>query len=326
MPFSVSGTFTWQVLCYIFAFTIHILSPILPVQLLGSSKRQLHSGNGSFKNVPWTREIFQYHHIHFDYHNTMASTSMPCSTPLTPDQFIATQTRQANLAELPTDEQSCPICHIKYGEAEGRTLPEAAVRIAGCNHVFGRRCLQQHVHGGFAYSKTCPQCRAKLFGPATADDLQAVSARLRELEQRALVLEEGIATARQDLSAASDAVERGVSYAGWELQRILASVRRITAESARIAQAVAEMRAEMEEMEDDLWRRTVATQDEFALRFAEAVFAGADDSMLRAIMEERDALLAAEADDDNDDDDDDDVPSLDADMGECGGWRVRAGG
>jgi hypothetical protein len=259
MPFSVSGTSTWEVLYYIFAFTIHTLSPILPLHLLGSSKHQLHSGNGSFKNVPWTRQIFQDHQLHFDYHNTMASTSMPCSTPLTPDQFIATQTRQSNLAELPTDEQSRPICHIKYGEAEGRTLPEAAVRIAGCNHVFGRRCLQQHIHGGFAYSKTWPQCRAKLFGTATADDLQAVSARLRELEQRALVLEEEIATARHDLRADSDAVDRCVPGAGRELQWISANMRRITVEGPQITQAVAEVRAEINEIEDDIWERAAAT-------------------------------------------------------------------
>ncbi|KAJ4984821.1 SET domain-containing protein [Stagonosporopsis vannaccii] len=68
----------------------------------------------------------------------------------------------------------CFICHTPYADPPQNyvhpDLPdgdeEYAVQIQNrseCKHIFGRRCLEQHIRGGNPWSHTCPLCRTEWF-------------------------------------------------------------------------------------------------------------------------------------------------------------------
>lgn len=69
------------------------------------------------------------------------------------------------IASLPEDERSCPICLEKYESASTTTAAttsdetEPAVRLA-CRHVAGKNCLRTWLVSG---NLTCPFCRAHVY-------------------------------------------------------------------------------------------------------------------------------------------------------------------
>ncbi|KAI4237740.1 MAG: hypothetical protein LQ352_007921 [Teloschistes flavicans] len=52
------------------------------------------------------------------------------------------------------DQPDCPICICPYGSLPSSELP---VKIPGCGHIFGRKCIAQWLG---RHSNTCPLCRA----------------------------------------------------------------------------------------------------------------------------------------------------------------------
>jgi hypothetical protein len=117
-------------------------------------------------------------------YRTLAVPSSPChqGVPIVnmpneiPDsqirEFLATNTRPV----VPTDSADieCPICQIPYASPPQTSvhpdLPsgeeEYAVQIqnkAECRHIFGRRCLEDHIRSGKPWSHKCPFCRTGWF-------------------------------------------------------------------------------------------------------------------------------------------------------------------
>ncbi|MCJ1462730.1 hypothetical protein MMC07_001333 [Pseudocyphellaria aurata] len=74
-----------------------------------------------------------------------------------------------NTTNLPEEEQSCPVCLLKYDDSapitagstssEEASEKEPALRLQ-CNHVVGGSCLRIWFGGG---KTTCPFCRANVF-------------------------------------------------------------------------------------------------------------------------------------------------------------------
>lgn len=82
--------------------------------------------------------------------------------------FLALNTRPVILTDC--SDKECPICLAPYASPPPTSvhpaLPsgeeEYPVQIqdkAECTHVFGRRCLEDHLRGGNPWSRTCPFCR-----------------------------------------------------------------------------------------------------------------------------------------------------------------------
>lgn len=67
--------------------------------------------------------------------------------------------------DLPEDSRICAICTEPYNSD---TYPEQACKVGHCGHVLGRTCLSTWVMpAGSRPNKTCPLCRAVLFGGDT---------------------------------------------------------------------------------------------------------------------------------------------------------------
>ena len=67
--------------------------------------------------------------------------------------------------DLPEDSRTCAICREPYNTNQN---PEQACKVGHCGHVFGRTCLSTWVTpAGSRPNKTCPLCRAVLFGADT---------------------------------------------------------------------------------------------------------------------------------------------------------------
>jgi hypothetical protein len=101
-------------------------------------------------------------------------SSMPNTIPeYQISNFLSRNTLSLPVYSLPNDsphDQQCPICHIFYADPPSNYVhpqfpgntPEYACQIrnvAGCNHIFGRRCLERHIRGNLPWSHTCPLCR-----------------------------------------------------------------------------------------------------------------------------------------------------------------------
>ena len=71
------------------------------------------------------------------------------------------------LDDLPEDSRTCAICKEPYNTDQN---PEQACKVGHCGHVLGRTCLSTWVTpAGRRPNKTCPLCRAVLFGADTPD-------------------------------------------------------------------------------------------------------------------------------------------------------------
>jgi hypothetical protein len=107
------------------------------------------------------------------YHRGVSIVNMPNAIPDSQIRdFLATNTKPV----VPTDSADieCPICQIPYASppqiAVHPDLPsgeeEYAVKIqnkAECRHIFGRRCLEDHIRSGKPWSHKCPFCRTGWF-------------------------------------------------------------------------------------------------------------------------------------------------------------------
>ncbi|KAH7406290.1 hypothetical protein DE146DRAFT_651264 [Phaeosphaeria sp. MPI-PUGE-AT-0046c] len=153
---------------------------------------------------------------------------MPNSIPAFQIQnFLSRHTAQVPIFSLPNTsphDQQCPICHSFYIDPPsshyvhpdfplGAHIAEYAVRIknvGGCEHIFGRRCLEKHLKAGLPWSHTCPMCRREWLPPPNAgrrDILREIDGALQGLERvEELVRDDG---ARM----AVEGVERGLRRA-----------------------------------------------------------------------------------------------------------------
>lgn len=138
--------------------------------------------------------------------------------------FLERKTIPLTLSALPADQRECPICMVPYSEVDtyyvhpmiSSDAPEWAVQVTDCDeceHIFGRRCLENSIKAGGPWSHTCPLCRkewlvpphsarteilhrvrraAEVLGPISRDTvglqiaLEAVEELLREIENRLL--------------------------------------------------------------------------------------------------------------------------------------------
>lgn len=84
--------------------------------------------------------------------------------------FLATNIKPV----IPTGsaDMECPICQVPYASTPPTSvhpdLPsgeeEYAVQVqnkAECEHIFGRRCLEDHLRSGNPWSHKCPSCRTE---------------------------------------------------------------------------------------------------------------------------------------------------------------------
>jgi hypothetical protein len=86
----------------------------------------------------------------------------------------------ANLYNLDLPQDTSKECAICY-EAYSREDPAVQIRnVAGCNHVFGRRCLGLWIHA----HNTCPTCRVELYTGATPEASLAISYAAEEEARR----------------------------------------------------------------------------------------------------------------------------------------------
>lgn len=105
-------------------------------------------------------------------------TNMPNNIPeFQIANFLTTNTRPLSLSDPSLKDNTdtdCSICHIAYANPPQNyvhpDLPdgekEYAVEIQNrgtCKHIFGRRCLEQHIRSGNPWSHTCPLCRTEWF-------------------------------------------------------------------------------------------------------------------------------------------------------------------
>ena len=71
------------------------------------------------------------------------------------------------LDDLPEDSRTCAICQEPYNTDQN---PEQPCKVGHCGHIFGRTCLSTWVEpAGSRSNRTCPLCRAVLFGADTPD-------------------------------------------------------------------------------------------------------------------------------------------------------------
>jgi hypothetical protein len=88
--------------------------------------------------------------------------------------FLSRHTIPVPIGSLPNDsphDQECPICHIIYADPPSSYVhpdfpsagQEYACEVLTCKHIFGRRCLEQHIRGNMPWSHTCPLCRTEWF-------------------------------------------------------------------------------------------------------------------------------------------------------------------
>lgn len=112
----------------------------------------------------------------------------------------------------------CSICHMPYADPPQNyvhpDLPdgeqEYAVQVQDrgeCKHVFGRRCLEQHIRSGNPWSHTCPLCRTEWF-PAPNSGRRDM---LTEVERTLMVLaalDMADGQARTELGQVEVALER----------------------------------------------------------------------------------------------------------------------
>ncbi|KAF2110519.1 hypothetical protein BDV96DRAFT_202838 [Lophiotrema nucula] len=105
--------------------------------------------------------------------------------------FLEHHTCPVALSKLPHDVRSCPICKASYVDRDPKynhplllnDTEEYPVRICNCGeckHVFGRRCLEQHIRAQQPWSHRCPLCRAEFF-PAPSPRREQLLERVERL-------------------------------------------------------------------------------------------------------------------------------------------------
>lgn len=96
------------------------------------------------------------------------SSSATSNMPEPAEFFLTTRVEPVALASLTDDERECTICYLEYGvvDVEGGDS-EQPIRMRSCGHVFGERCLGEHIRGSHVESNKCPECRTLLFRGAS---------------------------------------------------------------------------------------------------------------------------------------------------------------
>lgn len=87
-------------------------------------------------------------------------------------------------ASIQEEEHTCVICSLEYGTTnpdDPSHLPERAVKVKKCGHIFGQRCLMKHVSGKRISNQQCPICRDRLFVAEVDDELEDDIDELEEL-------------------------------------------------------------------------------------------------------------------------------------------------
>ncbi|KAF2000173.1 hypothetical protein P154DRAFT_576197 [Amniculicola lignicola CBS 123094] len=114
-------------------------------------------------------------------HPTPPFAVLPSSTPTRPPPTnLVLFTTPLTLASLAPDCRTCAICHETFGEYRPNisfqtqtTIQEWAVRVEItaspdsslhlCGHVFGKRCLENHLNSRQPWHNKCPMCRMVWF-------------------------------------------------------------------------------------------------------------------------------------------------------------------
>ena len=101
-------------------------------------------------------DFFMDYETDFEYERTLADAS----------KYLC-ELQPVALDDLPEDSRTCAICKEPYNTDQN---PEQACKVGHCGHVLGRTCLSTWVTpAGRRPNKTCPLCRAVLFGADTPD-------------------------------------------------------------------------------------------------------------------------------------------------------------
>lgn len=91
------------------------------------------------------------------------------STPysLTPNKyaFIDRYLEPLRTDTINVETRKCPICQVRYGEESlyGHREEPCRIKIPGCNHVFGYRCLEILIDTDETFGNKCPLCRTEWF-------------------------------------------------------------------------------------------------------------------------------------------------------------------
>lgn len=132
------------------------------------------------------------------------------------DNFLARNTVAVSVSALPADSLACPICNTPYSErdpsyvhpwidSDAAEYPVQIIRCEGCNHIFGRHCLEHSIRAAQPWSHVCPVCRTAWFVPPHATRTEILAGVRRALDLVVATEEVGVQTgARRDL----DEVER----------------------------------------------------------------------------------------------------------------------
>jgi hypothetical protein len=88
-----------------------------------------------------------------------------------PEDFLRDGVTSVDMSTLPEGDNECTICcdhfasstdsHVVLNSDQG-SQAELPGWIIACNHMFGERCLRDHVNSGLSYSSNCPMCRRPL--------------------------------------------------------------------------------------------------------------------------------------------------------------------
>jgi hypothetical protein len=94
------------------------------------------------------------------------------------DEFFTSHVRVIDVQDLDEGNRECSIClnaFQMHDDQEPTTdkdttdIPEAAIHVVHCGHVFGRTCLYKHTTSFLPISLRCPLCRTELLYPVAAD-------------------------------------------------------------------------------------------------------------------------------------------------------------
>lgn len=148
-----------------------------------------------------------------------------------PKDFLRDGVTSVDITTLPECDRECTICYDRFALSTEDVLapasfsdlrPEPPIRITACNHIFGERCLRDHVNGGFSYSSACPMCRRSLFEFVSIDEVirryQNDMSRSQELERQCYEVTTSITTAQSQDSA--DLNTMGVAQLEQELSAL----------------------------------------------------------------------------------------------------------
>lgn len=175
------------------------------------------------------------------------------------EKFFAMDVRVVDVRELDEDSRDCSICLSTFRSAtdfepttndDTSDIPEEAIQVIRCGHVFGRACLYKYATSRETNCFLCPLCHGPLFHPIAADR-NALTELKAELERRNDAVENAISYLNayqnglrelEELAEADEAMIQEAMAAQQMMESLLATCK---SNKARTLGAIAQVEANM---------------------------------------------------------------------------------